>query len=73
MPDKAPETDKLAMVQRRLDGRWEVVTSQSDGRDGPRRWRHKKMFETEQEAERYARSLLIYCDTVWRGHGSTQG
>lgn len=62
-PDGAIE--RAALVQLRPDGRWEVQVSENEGTDGARRWQHKAMFRTEQEAEQYARSLLPYCDTAW--------
>ena len=61
-----PDIDRAAMVVHRKDGRWEVQVSESEGTEGSRRWRHKKMFATEQEAEKYARALLPYIDTAWR-------
>ena len=62
---ETPDTERAAMVIHRSDGRWEVQVSDSEGTDGARRWRHRKMFATEQEAERFARSILPYCDTAW--------
>lgn len=62
-PDGAME--RAALVQLRPDGRWEVQVSETEGTDGARRWRHKKLFQTEQEAEQYARSLLPYSDTAY--------
>ena len=60
-----PDAERAAMVVHRKDGRWEVQVSETEGTDGSRRWRHKKMFSTEQEAEIYARSLLPYSDMAW--------
>ena len=54
------------MIVQRKDGRWEVQVSETEGTDGSRRWRHKKMLVTEQEAEIYARSLLPCVDSSWR-------
>ena len=65
MPNESNDMDRVAMVFQRPDGRWEVVTSQTDGQDGFKRWRHRSIFQTEQEAEQHARSLLPYCDTAW--------
>lgn len=66
MPKRdTPDTERAAMVVHRKDGRWEVQVSESEGTDGSRRWRHKRMFDTEQEAEIHARSLLPYIDSAW--------
>lgn len=62
---ETPDTERAAMVIHRRDGRWEVQVSDSEGADGARRWRHRKMFGTEQEAEQFARSILPYCDVAW--------
>lgn len=60
-----PAAERAAMVVLRPDGKWEVQVSESEPSEGNRRWRHKKLFATEQEAEIFARSLLPYIDSSW--------
>jgi len=62
---KLPYRELSARVLRRADGRWEVLVSESEGTDASRRWRHKKLFRTEQEADIFARSLLPYSSLAW--------
>lgn len=63
-------SSRAAIVLRRQDGRWEVQVSESEGGGGARRWHHRGMFSTEQEAECFARSILPYCETAWRGRST---
>ena len=70
---ETPDKERAAQVVHRKDGRWEVQVSETEGTDGSRRWRHKQMFDTEQEAEIYARSLLPYSSTAWTHYGPKGG
>ena len=57
--------NRAAMVILRADGRWEVQVSESENTSGLRRWKHRSIFETEQEAEIFARSILPYSCASW--------
>lgn len=73
MDNREPVKETLAMVRQRRDGRWEVLVAKVDidqledtaENESPYKWRHKRMFPTEQEAEAYARSILPNCDAAW--------
>jgi hypothetical protein len=62
------ETSKLNLkamvVWNERHQKWEVKTAISEGVNC-HHWRHKRFFQTEQEAEIYARKILPYSDTNW--------